>query len=216
MGTAGLGGGHGGADRVHARRAACWTAAVGRALAVLGLPVLLAPIFGPILGGVIIDEASLRWVFVVNLRIATAAIAAVALERDVRPVRRLDDPHRAVRVARRSLARRLIDVGLLRPPRFCAAALGGRVSPLRSSGRSLRCSFTTGSSAAGARCGRGAILPIAGRVTVRLGGGPPGARARSRRSQGPGRGGRRDVRTQSRAGQRTGLSSRFRSCRLRG
>jgi hypothetical protein len=27
MGTAGLGGGHGGADRVHARRAACWTAA---------------------------------------------------------------------------------------------------------------------------------------------------------------------------------------------
>jgi hypothetical protein len=96
----------------------------------------LAPIFGPILGGVIIDEASLRWVFVVNLPIATVAIAAVALERDVRPVRRLDDPHRAVRVARRSLARRLIDVGLFRSPRFRAAALGGRVSPLRSSGRS--------------------------------------------------------------------------------
>ena len=177
---------------------------VGRALAVLGLPVLLAPIFGPILGGVIIDEASLRWVFVVNLPIATVAIAAVALERDVRPVRRLDDPHRAVRVARRSLARRLIDVGLFRSPRFRAAALGGRVSPLRSSGRSLRCSFTTGSSAAGARCGRGAILPIAGRVTDRLGGGPPGARARSRGSHGPRRGGRRDVRTQSEPGQRTG------------
>ena len=75
---------------------------VGRALAVLGLPVLLAPIFGPILGGVIIDEASLQWVFVVNLPIATVAIAAVALERDVRPVRRLDAPHRAVGVARRS------------------------------------------------------------------------------------------------------------------
>ena len=135
---------------------------VGRALAVLGLPVLLAQISGPIVGGVIIDEASLQWVFVANLPIATVAIAAVALERDVRPVRRLDDPHRGVRVARRSLARRLIDVGLFRSPRFRAAALGGRVSPLRSSGRSLRRSFTTSSSAAGARCGRGAIPPIAG------------------------------------------------------
>jgi MFS family permease len=37
---------------------------VGRPLPVLGLPLLLAPIFGPILGGVIIDEASLQWVFV--------------------------------------------------------------------------------------------------------------------------------------------------------
>ena len=74
---------------------------VGRALAVLGLPVLLAPIFGPSLGGVIIDEASLRWVFVVNLPIATVAIAAVALERDVRPSRSRDYPHRAGRVARR-------------------------------------------------------------------------------------------------------------------
>ena len=52
------------------------TAAAGRALAVLGLAVLLARIFGPILGGVIIDEASLQWVFVVNLPIATMAIAA--------------------------------------------------------------------------------------------------------------------------------------------
>jgi MFS family permease len=75
---------------------------VGRALAVLGLPVLLAPILGPILGGVIIDEAALPWLFVVNLPIAAVAIAAVALERDVRPVRRLDAAHRAVGVARRS------------------------------------------------------------------------------------------------------------------
>jgi MFS family permease len=95
---------------------------VGRALAVLGLPVLLAPIFGPILGGVIIDDAALQWLFVVNLPIAAVAITAVALERDVRPVRRLHPAHRVSACHDARVARRLIDVGLFRSPGFRGAA----------------------------------------------------------------------------------------------
>jgi EmrB/QacA subfamily drug resistance transporter len=47
---------------------------VGRALAVIGVPILLGPIFGPITGGFIVDNAAWQWIFVVNLPIAVAAI----------------------------------------------------------------------------------------------------------------------------------------------
>jgi EmrB/QacA subfamily drug resistance transporter len=46
---------------------------VGRALAVVGVPVLLGPIFGPIIGGLIVDNAPWQWIFVVNLPIAVVA-----------------------------------------------------------------------------------------------------------------------------------------------
>jgi EmrB/QacA subfamily drug resistance transporter len=57
---------------------------VGRALALIGVPILLAPIFGPILGGLIVDMAAWQWLFVVNLPIAAVAIVvgAVALAGD--------------------------------------------------------------------------------------------------------------------------------------
>jgi EmrB/QacA subfamily drug resistance transporter len=51
---------------------------VGRALALIGVPILLAPIFGPIIGGLIVDNAPWQWIFVVNLPIAVIAIFLAA------------------------------------------------------------------------------------------------------------------------------------------
>ena len=47
---------------------------MGRALALMGVPILLAPIFGPIIGGLIVDNAPWQWIFVVNVPIAVVAI----------------------------------------------------------------------------------------------------------------------------------------------
>jgi EmrB/QacA subfamily drug resistance transporter len=58
---------------------------VGRALALVGVPILLGPIFGPIIGGLIVDDAPWQWIFVVNVPIAVVAIvlAARLLQADV-------------------------------------------------------------------------------------------------------------------------------------
>ena len=48
---------------------------IGRVLSVLGIPMLLAPIFGPVIGGAIVDQVSWRWIFFVNLPIGVAAVA---------------------------------------------------------------------------------------------------------------------------------------------
>src|SRR6185312_1887845 len=52
---------------------------VGRALGIVGVPILLGPIFGPIIGGLIVDNTSWQWIFVVNVPIAGAAILLAAL-----------------------------------------------------------------------------------------------------------------------------------------
>jgi EmrB/QacA subfamily drug resistance transporter len=51
---------------------------VGRALALVGVPILLGPIFGPIIGGLIVDNAAWEWIFVVNVPIAVVAIGLAA------------------------------------------------------------------------------------------------------------------------------------------
>jgi EmrB/QacA subfamily drug resistance transporter len=51
---------------------------IGRALAVIGVPILLGPIFGPIIGGLIVDNAPWQWIFVVNVPIAVVAILVAA------------------------------------------------------------------------------------------------------------------------------------------
>ncbi len=57
---------------------------VGRVMAVLGIPMLLGPIFGPILGGWMIDSLSWHWIFLINLPIGVLAFAYawVVLPRD--------------------------------------------------------------------------------------------------------------------------------------
>ncbi len=57
---------------------------VGRVMAVLGIPMLLGPIFGPILGGWLIDIASWHWIFLINLPIGVVALiyAWLALPKD--------------------------------------------------------------------------------------------------------------------------------------
>jgi EmrB/QacA subfamily drug resistance transporter len=52
---------------------------VGRVMAVVGVPMLLGPIFGPVIGGLLVDNVSWRWIFFVNLPIV--AIALVLAQR---------------------------------------------------------------------------------------------------------------------------------------
>ncbi|RAG84125.1 MFS transporter [Streptacidiphilus pinicola] len=54
-------------------------ARLGRAMALLGLPVLVGPVVGPVLGGWLIDTASWRWIFLVNLPVGAAALALAAV-----------------------------------------------------------------------------------------------------------------------------------------
>ncbi|GAA3227006.1 DHA2 family efflux MFS transporter permease subunit [Dactylosporangium siamense] len=57
---------------------------IGRLMAILGIPMLLGPITGPILGGWLIDEYSWHWIFLINLPIGAIALvyAAMALPKD--------------------------------------------------------------------------------------------------------------------------------------
>jgi EmrB/QacA subfamily drug resistance transporter len=51
---------------------------VGRVMSVVGVPMLLGPILGPVLGGLIVDNASWRWIFYVNVPIAVFALFLAA------------------------------------------------------------------------------------------------------------------------------------------
>lgn len=57
---------------------------LGRLMSILSIPMLLAPIGGPILGGWLIDTSSWRWIFLINLPfgIVTLILAAVVFPRD--------------------------------------------------------------------------------------------------------------------------------------
>src|SRR6188474_916610 len=42
---------------------------MGRVMSVVGVPMLLAPVLGPVIGGLIVETLSWRWIFFVNLPI---------------------------------------------------------------------------------------------------------------------------------------------------
>jgi EmrB/QacA subfamily drug resistance transporter len=66
---------------------------MGRMMGVLGVPMLIAPIIGPILGGWLVDDVSWRWIFFINVPIGIIAftLGQIVLEPDEpQPAHRLD------------------------------------------------------------------------------------------------------------------------------
>ena len=66
---------------------------MGRVMGILGVPMLIAPLVGPILGGWLVDDHSWRWIFLINVPIGIVAIilAQIVLERDEpQPAHRMD------------------------------------------------------------------------------------------------------------------------------
>jgi EmrB/QacA subfamily drug resistance transporter len=66
---------------------------MGRVMGILGVPMLVAPIVGPILGGWLVDSVSWRWIFFINLPIGILAfvLALIKLDPDISaPSRKLD------------------------------------------------------------------------------------------------------------------------------
>jgi len=66
---------------------------MGRVMGIVGVPMLVAPILGPILGGWLVEDVSWRWIFLINVPIGIVgfALAQIVLERDEpQPAHRLD------------------------------------------------------------------------------------------------------------------------------
>ncbi len=200
---------------------------VGRALGLVGGPILLGPIFGPIIGGLIVDNAAWQWIFLVNVPIAVVAIAVAA--RALHPAAGradageldwlgvallcpglvgivfglseteshggLDHPIAFGPIAVGAVlvglfvwhslhvARPLIEVRLFRSPGFRAAAIATflfgaalfgtlLVLPLYYQVDRGQSALDAGLLLAPQGLGAAAMLPISGRLTDRLGGGP--------------------------------------------
>ncbi|MFG3165087.1 MFS transporter [Streptomyces sp. NPDC048232] len=48
---------------------------LARAMSILGVPMLLGPVFGPVLGGLLVDYTTWHWIFIVNVPVGILAIA---------------------------------------------------------------------------------------------------------------------------------------------
>ncbi|MPZ81814.1 MAG: DHA2 family efflux MFS transporter permease subunit [Actinophytocola sp.] len=66
---------------------------MGRAMSVVGVPLVLGPVIAPVVGGILLDLVSWRWIFLINLPIGAVAFALswVVFDRDTETSRgRLD------------------------------------------------------------------------------------------------------------------------------
>jgi len=64
---------------------------IGRVMAAIGIPSLLGPVLGPVLGGLIVTDLSWRWIFYVNVPIC---LAALVLSARIVPTVRMPGRHR--------------------------------------------------------------------------------------------------------------------------
>jgi EmrB/QacA subfamily drug resistance transporter len=199
---------------------------IGRVMSVVGAPMLLGPILGPVIGGLILEHLSWRWIFYVNLPIGALALALAfkLLPRsEPQPGERLDfggflllSPGLAAivfglsetsvrgglgyvgawlpiaaglalvaaftRHATRA-SRPLLDLSLFRAPGFAAsaatvlltgAALFGAMLllPLYLQVARGESTLHTGLLMAPQGIGAAVVMPLSGRLTDRIGGGP--------------------------------------------
>src|SRR4051794_521089 len=49
---------------------------MAKVMSAIGVPIILAPVFGPTLGGLLVEHAGWQWIFFVNLPIGAAAVIA--------------------------------------------------------------------------------------------------------------------------------------------
>jgi EmrB/QacA subfamily drug resistance transporter len=195
-------------------------------MSIVAVPAMLAPILGPTIGGLIVDNASWRWIFYVNVPIGAIAVASAlrTLPRVApRPTDRLDftglglmalglplltyglaeigitGGFTAAKVvipviaglgliavfARHALRvpKPLLDLRLYRRPTFSSASLamfclgaalfGGMILlPLYWQGIRHETVVDTGLLTAPQGLGAAVVMPIAGRLSDRIGGGP--------------------------------------------
>jgi len=68
---------------------------LGRVMSIVGVPMLIAPIVGPILGGWLVDHASWHWIFLINVPVGIVGVAmalAILPADRPQPLHRLDVP----------------------------------------------------------------------------------------------------------------------------
>jgi EmrB/QacA subfamily drug resistance transporter len=78
---------------------------LGRVMSVIGLAMVLAPIFGPTIGGLLIDHLDWRWIFYVNV-----PVGAIGVVMGMRMLPRVEEGVGATRLDRTGLA--LLTVGV--------------------------------------------------------------------------------------------------------
>ena len=105
---------------------------MGRVMGILGVPMLIAPLLGPILGGWLVDNASWRWIFFINLPIGIVAFISGTDRARSRPAdalqeARLDRDAAALAGAGAADLRpgRVVSLRLRRRPRLGPAARRG-------------------------------------------------------------------------------------------
>jgi EmrB/QacA subfamily drug resistance transporter len=72
---------------------------MGRVMSVVAVPALLGPVLGPVIGGLLIDAISWRWIFYVNVPLGIVALLAAWRWLEPDPHRRPDTPIDALGVA---------------------------------------------------------------------------------------------------------------------